>query len=102
MDKIKILDEIDFDTGSLMTSFEKASKILIKEKDRLESEGWSSVHLKLERYYGDCRIIVKGMRLEHDSEFNKRVKAKEKQELRKKRKLESERKKYEKLKEKFS
>lgn len=46
MKRKRILSEIDIDTEMFMTSFDKAAKLLTKQKEKLEKQGWMSVHLK--------------------------------------------------------
>jgi hypothetical protein len=72
MEKKLVLREINIDTSMFMTSFEKASELLIKEKQRLEEEGWSNIHLKHNMSYDSSEIVAMGMRLESDDEFKKR------------------------------
>jgi len=103
MEKIKVLDTINFDTSIFYTSLDKASRLLLEAKSKFESEGWTSIHLKAEYvgYDGGTELVLKGMRLENDSEFNKRKAEHDKKLKAQERKLERERKKYEELKKKF-
>jgi len=84
-----------------MTSFEKAAKLLLEQKDKLEKEGWTGVHLKMDYYYDGAELIVMGMRLENDNEYNKRIADEQKKLLAAEKKAERERKKYEELKSKY-
>jgi len=101
MERKRILCELDIDTSIFLTSFEKASKLLLEQKDKLEKEGWSNIHLKMDYYYGRGELIVMGTRLENDTEYNKRIIDVQKKFLSTKKKEERERKKYEKLKLKY-
>ena len=101
MKRIRILSEINLDTEMFMTSFDKASKLLIEQKDKLEKQGWTDIHLKLEIHYSGGELNVYGMRLENDEEFNKRKESEEKKRKAVVKKLERDRKKYEELKNKF-
>ncbi|MEY8868004.1 hypothetical protein AB9K24_00755 [Meridianimaribacter flavus] len=101
MEKKRILSEINLDTGIFMTSFDKAARLLTEQKERLEKQGWTSIHLKMEYYYEGAELKVYGMRLENDTEFNKRKEAEEKKLKAAERKAERERKKYEELKLKY-
>ena len=85
-----------------MTSFEKAAKLILEQKDKLEKDGWTSVHFKMD-YYNDDRaeLIVMGMRLENDAEYYKRIADEQKKLVAAEKKAERERKKYEKLKLKY-
>lgn len=102
MEKIKVLDEVNINIEIFLTSLDKLPKIIKEQKERLENEGWDDLRL----VYEDCNtgydeLLLKGMRLETDEEFDKRKKQHEKQLLAAKKKLERERKKYEELKKKF-
>ena len=101
MERKRILSEINLDTEMFMTSFDKAARLLTEQKERLEEQGWTSVHLKIEYYYDGGELKAYGMRLENDTEFNKRKDAEEKKVKAAKRKAERERKKYEELKLKY-
>lgn len=101
MGRKRILSEINLDTEMFMTSFDKASRLLLEQKKRLEKQGWTSIHLKMEYYYDDAELKAYGMRLENDTEFNKRKEEEEKKLNLAKRKEERERKKYEELKLKY-
>lgn len=101
MGRKRILSEINLDTEMFMTSFEKAARLLTEQKERLEKRGWTSVHLKMEHYYGGAELKAYGMRLENETEFNKRKEAEEKKLKAVERKAERERKKYEELKLKY-
>lgn len=101
MERIKVLRQININTEIFLTSFEKASKLLLEKKEELESQGWSSIHLKMDYYHDFAELNVYGMRLENDSEYNKRMKDEERKRKAAERKLERERKKYEELKKKF-
>lgn len=61
-----------------MTSFDKAAKLLLDQKDKLEKEGWTSIHLKMNNNYSESELVVLGMRLETDDEYNKRLAKKKK------------------------
>lgn len=85
MEKKFVLDQItDIDTDIFLTSFEYAAHLLITKKAELESQGWSSIHLKLEEWNDGAKLVVMGIRLETDNEFKKRIK--KEQELAKKEK----------------
>jgi hypothetical protein len=101
MERKRILSEINLDTEMFMTSFDKAARLLTEQKEKLEKEGWTSVHLKMEYYYESAELKAYGMRLENDTEFNKRKEAEEKKLKAAERKAERERKKYEELKLKY-
>lgn len=101
MERKRILSEINLDTDMFMTSFDKAARLLTEQKERLEQQGWTSVHLKMEYYYEGAELKAYGMRLENDAEFNKRKEAEKKKLKAAERKAERERKKYEKLKLKY-
>ena len=101
MEKKRILSEINLDTEVFMTSFDKAAMLLIEQKDKLEKQGWTGVHLKMEYYYDGGELKAYGMRLENDSEFNKRKQTEEKKLKAAEKKSERERKKYEELKLKY-
>lgn len=101
MKKIKVLRQINFDTDIFMTTFEKASELLLTHKERLEKEGWTSIHLKFELYYDGAELNVYGHRLETDEEFAIRQKEELKKKKAEEKKLERKRKQYEKLKKEF-
>jgi hypothetical protein len=101
MERKRILSEINLDTEMFMTSFDKAARLLTEQKEKLEKKGWTSVHLKMEYYYEGAELKAYGMRLENDTEFNKRKEAEEKKLKAAERKAERERKKYEELKLKY-
>jgi hypothetical protein len=101
MERIRILSPIPINTEKFMTSFDKAAELLLKEKEHLEKEGWTSIHLKMEYGYEGSDVIAYGMRLENDEEFKKRKEKEEKKLNAAKRKEERERKKYEELKAKY-
>lgn len=101
MERKRILSEINLDTEMFMTSFDKAARLLTEQKEKLEKQGWTSVHLKMEYYYEGAELKAYGMRLENDAEFNKRKEAEEKKLKAAERKAERERKKYEELKLKY-
>ena len=101
MERKRILSEINLDTEMFMTSFDKSARLLTEQKERLEKEGWTSVHLKMEYWYDGAELKAYGMRLENDTEFNKRKEAEEKKLKAAERKAERERKKYEELKLKY-
>jgi len=101
MERKRILSEVNLNTEIFMTSFDKAAKLLTEQKEKLEKQGWTSVHLKMKYAYDSAELKVYGMRVENDSEFNKRKKAEEKKIKAVENKLKRERKKYEELKNKF-
>lgn len=101
LERKRILSEINLDTEMFMTSFDKAARILTEQKEKLEKQGWTSVHLKMEYYYDGAELKAYGMRLENDTEFNKRKEAEEKKLKTAERKAERERKKYEEFKLKY-
>jgi len=101
MERKRILSEINLDTEMFMTSFDKAARLLTEQKEKLEKQGWTSVHLKMEYYYESAELKAYGMRLENDTEFNKRKEAEKKKLKAAERKAERERKKYEELKLKY-
>ena len=102
MERNRVLRQItNIDTDIFITSFEKAEKLLLEYKDKLEKEGWSSIHLKMNYYNEGSELIVMGMRLENDTEYNNRIAVEQKKSIALKKKLERERKKYEELKSKF-
>ena len=101
MERKRILSEINLDTEMFMTSFDKAARLLTEQKEKLERLGWTSVHLKMEYYYEGAELKAYGMRLENDTEFNKRKEAEEKKLKAAEKKAERERKKYEELKLKY-
>lgn len=101
MERKRILSEINLDTEMFMTSFDKAARLLTEQKERLEKEGWTSVHLKMEYWYEGAELKAYGMRLENDTEFNKRKEVEEKKLKAAEIKAERERKKYEELKLKY-
>lgn len=101
MERKRILAQVNIDTDMFMTSFEKAAKILLEQKDKLKKEGWTSVHLKMDYYHDGAELIVIGMRLENDTEFNERIADEKNKLLTAEKKAEKERKKYEKLKLKY-
>jgi hypothetical protein len=101
MERKRILSQININTDMFMTSFEKAAKLLLEQKDKLEKEGWINVHLKMDYYYDGAELIVMGMRLENDNEYNERIADEQKKLLAAEKKAERERKKYEELKLKY-
>ena len=101
MERRRVLSEINLDTEMFMTSFDKAARLLTEQKEKLEKQGWTSVHLKMEYYYEGAELKAYGMRLENDAEFNKRKEAEAKKLKAAERKAERERKKYEELKLKY-
>jgi hypothetical protein len=101
MSKIKVLSEINIDTEMFMTSFEKAAKLLLEQKEKLEKQGWSGIHFKMEYYYDGGELKVYGMREESDAEYNKRLETEAKKLMAAEKKAERERKKYEELKKKY-
>lgn len=102
MGKILIPDRINIDVDMFMTSFEDAATLLLEQKERLEKEGWSSIHLKMEYYNEGSELIVMGARLENDDEYNKRLAAEQRKLDAAERKAKKEYEKYEKLKLKFN
>lgn len=101
MERKRILSEINLDTEMFMTSFDKAARLLTEQKEKLEKQGWTSIHLKMEYWYDGAELKAYGMRFENDAEFNKRKEAEEKKIKAAERKAERERKKYEELKLKY-
>jgi hypothetical protein len=101
MERKRILSQVNINTDMFMTSFEKAAKILLEQKDKLEKEGWTSVHLKMDYYHDGSELIVMGMRLENDTEYNKRIADEQKKLIAAEKKAERERKRYEELKLKY-
>ena len=101
MERKRILSQVNINTDMFMTSFEKAAKILLEQKDKLEKEGWTSVHLKMDYYHDGAELIVMGMRLENDTEYNKRIADEQKKLIAAEKKAERERKKYQELKLKY-
>lgn len=101
MERKRILSQVNINTDMFMTSFEKAAKLLLEQKDKLEKEGWTNVHLKMDYYHDGAELIVMGMRLENDTEYNKRIADEQKKLIVAEKKAERERKKYEELKLKY-
>lgn len=101
MERKRILDKVNINTDMFLTSFEKASRLLLEQKDKLEKEGWTSIHLKMEYYYDGAELVVMGMRLENDDEYNKRVAIEQKKLVALEKKKERESRKYLELKNKF-
>lgn len=101
MERKRILSKVNINIDMFMTSFDKAAKLLLEQKDKLEKEGWSSLHFKMNYYHEGSEIIVMGMRLENDTEYNKRITDEKKKLIAAKKKSEKERKKYQKLKLKY-
>ena len=101
MERKRILSQVNINTDMFMTSFEKAAKLILEQKDKLEKEGWTSVHFKMDYYHDGAELIVMGMRLENDTEYNRRVVDEQKKLVVAQKKAERERKKYEELKLKY-
>ena len=101
MERKRILSQVNIDTDMFMTSFEKASKLLMEQKERLEKEGWTSVHLKMDYYHDGAELIVMGMRPENDEEYDRRKADEVRKKIVEERRIERERKKYEELKLKY-
>jgi len=101
MERKRILREINLDIEMFMTSFDKAARLLTEQKEKLEKQGWTSVHLKMEYYYEGAELKAYGMRLENDTELKFRKEAEERKLKLAERKAERERKKYEELKLKY-
>jgi hypothetical protein len=101
MDRKQILDFINLDVEMFMTSFENAAKLLLEQKDKLEKEGWTNIHLKMNYYNEGEELVVMGMRLETDIEYSKRLADEQKKLLAAEKKAEKARKKYEELKSKY-
>lgn len=101
MERIKVLKQINFDTDVFLTSLEKLPEIITEHKELLEKDGWSDIFLKMEYYYDGSELIIMGYRLENDEEFTERVKLEEANIIKEQKRLDRERKMYEKLKEKF-
>lgn len=53
---------------------------IIKE---CEDEGWTDIHIGFVRWYSGSDIVIKGKRLETDSEFNARIDKLEKKRIKK-------------------
>lgn len=102
MERKRILSQVNINTDMFITSFEKASRLLLEQKDKLEKEGWTSIHLKMEYYNDWAELIVMGMRLENDEESNERLAIERKKQIAQEKKAERERKKYLELKAKFN
>ena len=101
MERKRVLSQVNINTDMFLTSFEKAAQLLLEQKDKLEREGWTNLHLEMEYSYEYAELIVMGMRLENDDEYNERLVIEQKKLLAAQKKEERERKKYEKLKLKF-
>lgn len=101
MERKRILSQVNINTDMFMTSFEKVSQLILEQKDKLEKEGWTSVHFKMDYSYEGSELIVMGMRLENDTEYNKRLSDEQKKLIASEKKIEKERKKYEGLKLKY-
>lgn len=101
MERKRILSQVNINTDMFMTSFEKAAKLILEQKDKLEKEGWTSVHFKMDYYHDGAELIVMGMRLENDAEYNIRVADEQKKLVAAQKKAERELKKYEELKLKY-
>ncbi len=101
MERKRVLSQVNINTDMFLTSFEKAAQLLLEQKDKLEREGWTNLHLEMEYSYESAELIVMGMRLENDDEYNERLVIEQKKLLAAQKKEERERKKYEKLKLKF-
>jgi hypothetical protein len=101
MERKRILSRINIDTDMFITSFGKAAELLLEQKYKLEKEGWTSVHLKMDHHYDGGELVVMGMRLENDIEYNKRITDEQKKLIAAEKKVERERKKYEELKLKY-
>ena len=101
MERKRVLSQVNINADLFMTSFEKAAKLLLEKKDKLEKEGWTSVHLKMDYYHDGAELIVMGMRLENDTEYKKRISDEQNKLIAAEKKEERERKKYEELKLKY-
>ena len=101
MERKQVLSQVNINTDMFLTSFEKVAQLLLEQKDKLEREGWINLHLEMEYSNEFAELIVMGMRLENDDEYNERIADEQKKLLAIQKKEERERKKYEKLKLKF-
>ena len=102
MKRKRILREIDLDTEMFMDRpFNLVANLLLEQQEKLEKQGWTDIHLKMDRWYSDSELKVYGMRLENDTEFNKRKEYEKRKAEAAEKKLERERKKYKELKQKF-
>jgi len=103
MKRIRIEDQINLDTFKMFdnVSFEELAKNLIEEKEKLEQQGWTDPKLQMIYSYDGSELLVYGMRLESDKEFESRKKAMKYLDKWITKKEEKERKLYEELKEKF-
>jgi hypothetical protein len=98
----RVLSEVTcVDTSMFMTSFDEAVQRLMEQKETLEAQGWTDLHLKMECYYESSELKVYGMRLENDEEFEKRKAAEKKKLAAAQKKAERELKKYQELKLKY-
>ena len=90
-----------------MTSFDEAVQRLMEQKETLEAQGWTDLRLEMKwvGYEAPSELVVYGMRLENDEEFEKRTTAEKKKmeaALKKaQKKAEREWKKYQELKSKY-
>lgn len=84
---------------------EDVAKQFIELKEKYELKGWENIYVSKEYDYESTYHNLIGLRLETDDEFSNRVKKEQKELERKKirddKKIEQERKQYEKLKKKF-
>jgi len=101
MGRKKVLDQVNINTSMFMTSLENAAKILIEQKDKLEKEGWTNLHLKMKVDYDWSELVIMGMRMENDDEYTQRLFQEQKKLLAAQKKAERELKKYNKLKLKY-
>ena len=103
MKRIRIEDQINLDTFKMFdnVSFEEISKTLIEEKEKLEQQGWTDPKIKIQLSYDGAELLVYGMRLENDEEFEIRIAKEELKAKKARKKEERERKLYEELKTKF-
>ena len=79
MERKKIISQIYLNTDMFMTSFDESARLLMKQKEKLEKEGWTNIHLKMVYWYDGAELRVYGTRLENDTEFNKRKEAEERE-----------------------
>jgi len=101
MERKRILSQIPINTDMFMTSFEKAAILLLVQKENLENDGWTNIHLKMDYYNDGADLIVMGMRLENDTEYNNRLATEQKKTIVAEKKAKREREKYEQFKRKF-
>lgn len=102
MERKLIIRQIDIDVDMFITSFEEAAKLLLEQKEELERQGWSDIHLARDyTSYEDGALVVRGTRLENDAEYNSRFSYEQRRKLQAKKREEREREEYERLKLKY-